>query len=410
MSTIVTTSHLLIFIQALLGQVEGFLANDGRYRNGDPFLNRGWSLTLTWPHWLQRRFPLASRRRARPATDGGAGISGRTKDTPDGSYIPARITCRRRNLLLAELFSHPVERSRYGWIGVPGKHLPDNLGFDWVKAHSAGVAWSFRVEDVAVRRNCPRQQQATLQLSLPATPHAFGNEVALVLGHRPTNVQQQLVVGVLTHRPFQKLNPAAYLLQVVNQQYLMDVIASQPIRRGHQNQLESGHGRLVAQPVQPWPVELGPTVAVIPKDVSFRQMPVGVVGNCGSQPVQLLFNRLTLLLAVGRNSDIQGDLHDNPPDWVTLPALILALIPGSSAPEIDKRNPSAVDHRHDQRCSVLSAILFSFFLRSRQFHFEGYRNQWLSLSAQPQGSPPPRQLQFAPACQAEFVICDHTID
>jgi hypothetical protein len=410
MSMIVTTGHLLIFIQAFLGQVEGLLANDGWHGNGDPFLGGGWPLTVTWPHWLQGRFSLACCRRARPPAHGRTGISGRAKDTPDGRHIPAKTARRRWNLLVAELFSHPVERSRRGWVGVPVKDLSDNLGFDRFQAHPAGVTWPFRVEDVAIRRHRPGQQQATAQLGLPASPHPFGNEVALVLSNRAANVQQQLVVGVLTHRSFQKLNPAAHLLQVVHQQHLMNVIASQAIRRGYQNQLKSGHCRMVAQPVQAGPVELGPTVAIIPKDVRFRQTPVGVSGNFDSQPFQLLFNRLTLLLAVGRNSDIQGDLHHNPPYWAVPSALNLGLIPLSSAPENSKRNPNAVDHRNGQQWFVLPAILFSSSLRSGQFHFGGYPSRWVSLSAQPQGPPPPRQLQFAPTRQAEFVICDHTIE
>jgi len=59
---------------------------------------------------------------------------------------------------------------------------------------------------------------------LATTPHPFGNQTALVLRNGTTNLQEKLIVGVITHRAIQKFNATAAALQLIDQQHLMHVL------------------------------------------------------------------------------------------------------------------------------------------------------------------------------------------
>ena len=63
---------------------------------------------------------------------------------------------------------------------------------------------------------------------LPAPPGPLGDQRPLVLGDRPADLEEQLVVRVPGHRPVEELNPAAVPLELVEQEDLEDVVAGQP--------------------------------------------------------------------------------------------------------------------------------------------------------------------------------------
>jgi len=89
-------------------------------------------------------------------------------------------------------------------------------------------------------------------------------------------------------------------------------------------------------------------------------------------------------------------------------AVDLRLVPSSSAEEVDRCDPNEVAHRNILRLCDELAILSSSLLLDMIFHVgEAYPK---SLFAQSQWTTPPCQLQIAPSCQAEFVICDQTIE
>ena len=115
-----------------------------------------------------------------------------------------------------------------------------------------------RVQPVPERRRGPRQQRARPQLGLPPAAHPLGDQRPLVFRDRAADLQQQLVVRVGAHRPVQELDLAAAGGQLVNQQHLVDVVAGQPVRRGHQHQVKLGQRRVIAEPVQPRPAIRAP--------------------------------------------------------------------------------------------------------------------------------------------------------
>ncbi len=51
------------------------------------------------------------------------------------------------------------------------------------------------------------------------------DQVALVFGHRSADLQHELVVGILAHRPLEKLDLAATFFQFLNQEHLIDILA-----------------------------------------------------------------------------------------------------------------------------------------------------------------------------------------
>ena len=231
-------------------------------------------------------------------------------------------------------------------IGIPGEDLLHHRGLDRVEPHPARIAGAFRVEDIAIGRASPGQQLPAAQLGLAPAPHAVGDQVALILGHGSPDLEQQLVMRIIAHRPIQKHNLAAALGEFVDQQHLMDIVARQTIGCGDQYLLEGGKGGVVAQAIQARAIELGAAIAIIAIDVLVGEMPLGMLGHMRPQAVKLLVNRLGLLLAAGRDSGIQSDFHHSPPVYVLMaPAPCRCRFPSPIVGGTPTHNPT-VAHRH----------------------------------------------------------------
>ena len=208
-----------------------------------------------------------------------------------------------------------------------------------------GITGALGVHDIAVGGHTPGQQLATAQFGLPATPHPIGDQGALILGHGPPDLEHELIMWVLTHGSLQKLDLTAPLGQFIDQKHVMDIVAGQPIRSRHHDQFKGGQRGTIPQPIQARPIELGPAIAVIPIDVLFRQMPVGMRRHMGLQAVELLLNGLRLLLTIGRDTDIQGHFHGTPPAGVMAQATCLRRVPSPMAEGTGRPHPSVDRHR-----------------------------------------------------------------
>ena len=134
---------------------------------------------------------------------------------------------------------------------------------------------------------------------MAAAAHPVRNEGAFIFGHGPADLQQQLIMRVVTHRPIQKLHLTPVLGEFFEEHHLMDIVTCQAIRGGEEDPLERAQGGAIAQPIQTWPIELCPAIAIISVDVFVRQMPVGLHHDMLAQASELLFNRLLLLLPIG---------------------------------------------------------------------------------------------------------------
>lgn len=131
-----------------------------------------------------------------------------------------------------------------------------------------------------------------------APHHPLGDQGALVLGHRPADLQQELVLRVAPDRPIQEgdLTPGA--LEFLQEHHQLDVVARQAVGIGDQHLRDLTRPHRVAQPVQAWAVERRPAVAIIAEDALARQRhPLAV--QMGAQPLELLLDGLGLRLALG---------------------------------------------------------------------------------------------------------------
>src|SRR5687768_2550161 len=86
-------------------------------------------------------------------------------------------------------------------------------------------------------------------------------------------------------------------------------------RREHASKL--GGAGMIAQQVKSRSVELGTAVAIVPIDMGKVKLPVRMCGDKRLQTLKLLLNRLSLLLAGRRYSNVDCYLyHDTAPSAV----------------------------------------------------------------------------------------------
>jgi len=64
------------------------------------------------------------------------------------------------------------------------------------------------------------------------------DQVALVFGYRSADLQHELVVRILAHRPLEKLDLAATFFQFLDQEHLIDILAGQSVWSRDQNPIK----------------------------------------------------------------------------------------------------------------------------------------------------------------------------
>jgi hypothetical protein len=292
----VARGTLLVGVQLGLHLGEGLLAHDLRDRHGDPLLRRAGRVALTRADRQQRGFALPRGRDPGPVGLRPARIGRVAQHAAHGGHVPARLARRGRHPQIGQPPGQPVQRRPRLQIPVEQpRHQHRLAGLDPHPGHLTGP---LGVQPVAKRPPGPRQQRARPQPRLAPAAHPLGDQRALILGHRPADLQQQLVVRILAHRPVQELHPAAMPTKLVDQQHLMDVVAGQPVRRGHQDHVQVGQRGVVAQPVQARPAKAGAAVAVVTVDMLGIQDPATLTHRA-TQPLKLLLDGLGLGLAAG---------------------------------------------------------------------------------------------------------------
>lgn len=303
---------LLVHDQDLLHSGELLRADDGRHRNLDPFL-RGPGASA---------FPAADGSERRPAPLGahGPGLPARRQahigrvgqDPPHRAGVPMRPPHRGGHAPLSQATRQGIQADAARRVAL--KYLLDDRRLRRLELHAGRVTRPLGVEPVAVHPVRPGQQLPTLQLRQPPTPHAVSDQGPLVFRNRPPDLQDQLLVRIVgAQRSIDEVDATATALQLLQHDHLVDVVARQPVRCRHEDQVEGGVGRLIAQGIQPGAVELGPAAAVVTKDVLLRYAPARLLGDKGLQTAHLLLDGLSLLLALGRDSDVERDAHPSAP-------------------------------------------------------------------------------------------------
>jgi hypothetical protein len=240
---------------------------------------------------------------------------------------------------------------------VPRKNLGDHRGFDGIAPQTLGIAWALGVHDIAVGGHTPGPPLPAAPFGLAATSPPVGDQGAFILGHGPPDLEQELIVRILTHGPVQERDFTAPLGAFVDEEHLMHIVAGQAIRSGHQDPFKNGQGGPIPPPIQARTVEPAPAVAVVAVDVCLGQMPLRLGRHIRAKPGQLLFNRLRLLLTGGRDTDIQGYCHGIPPVGAMAQDTCPRGCPSPIAEGTDRRHPTVV-HRRSVRspCGVSARV------------------------------------------------------
>ena len=258
MRGVVPAGHWGIPRQAGLGRGTGLRADDGRHGDSDPLLRRGRPMTVPRPHWAPGGAADACRHRAGAFAVGGARVDRRTEDTPHRGDIPAWSPAWRRDLVVGQTLGHAIKGGRRLGIGRPRKDLGDHRGFDRIEPQALGITGALGIHDIPIRGDTPGQQLTTAPLRLAATSHPVGDQGAFILGHGTPDLEQELIVRILTHGLVQELDLTAPLGEFRDEEALMDIVAGQPIGGREQDPCKGGQGGASPQPIQAWPLQLAP--------------------------------------------------------------------------------------------------------------------------------------------------------
>src|SRR5215831_11823857 len=117
---------------------------------------------------------------------------------------------------------------------------------------------------------------------------------------------------VLAHRAVQEFHPTAAAFPFFHQHHLMHVVARQPVWTGEQHTIQDSAFHAIAESVQTRTIQVGSAIAVIAENVVRRQR-LALQIQMLSQPLQLLFNGLSLGLTVCRYPQINRSLHISTP-------------------------------------------------------------------------------------------------
>ena len=156
---------------------------------------------------------------------------------------------------------------------VPRQDVGDHGGFDRIELQALGITGALGIHDRPIGGDAPGQQLPTAPRRLAATSHPVGDQGAFILGHGTPDLEQELIVRVLTHRPVQALDLTAPLGEFVNEEHLMHIVAGPPIGGREQDPCKGGQGGAIPQPIQAGPIQLGPTITIVAVDMFLSQMP-----------------------------------------------------------------------------------------------------------------------------------------
>jgi hypothetical protein len=183
---------------------------------------------------------------------------------------------------------------------------------------------------------------------LAAPAHPLGNQNPLIFRYCPTDLQQQLIVWILTHGSIQKLDLATGPFELFHEQHLMNESPRQPVRAGNQNSLKTGTFNPISQLVQTGSIQARPTVTIVTEDKILRQnLPFS--HQIGLQTFYLLLDRLRLRLPVGRYPNIDCRRFHRlplPPGICASLAGELSALPTGSIPgDVGRLDPTVAPHR-----------------------------------------------------------------
>src|SRR5262249_15542706 len=198
--------------------------------------------------------------------------------------------------------------NRQAVMADPGKDLADHAGFVREDLR-AGLPTPFVLGHIAVPIGGPAEHihHANPRGMALATPMALDDLGSLILGNHPLHLQEQVIFWALPQGPVEEhdLHPGAS--ELIDQEYLIGIFARQAIWRVHIKPIHTARRHDVAQALQRWAHQGGPTIPFIEKlhRLGHRQ-PLG--GQALAQGRHLAGDSLGLGLLLGRDTCIDGYL------------------------------------------------------------------------------------------------------
>ena len=174
---------------------------------------------------------------------------------------------------------------------------------------AAVMLWQIAIAITAVS---PGNELAAPCFFQSATTRAFDNLGAFVLGDHPLHLRQQDALGRITEWVLEKDQPRVELAELLDEEPLMAILASQSVRRKNHDGVEFTALRAVAQPVERRAVEPPAAETIIYIFMFRKQRPVLLL-NVLFEQLDLRGYRALLLLGQSRDSGIDRYLHLAPP-------------------------------------------------------------------------------------------------
>ena len=142
--------------------------------------------------------------------------------------------------------------------------------------------------------------------------HSFGDLSAFVFGDHALHLREQFALRGIAEWVLEKDQLGVELLELLNEQPLMGIVARQTIRREHDYGVEFAAPGAVTQSIQRGAIESRATDSFIEKFMFRQQTPVLLL-NVLFEKSYLGGNRAFLLSIESRDSGIDRYLHFVPP-------------------------------------------------------------------------------------------------
>jgi hypothetical protein len=182
-----------------------------------------------------------------------------------------------------------------------------DLGLLFINHQIARDPLAFGDVTIAVRGFTTEVVASTDFLQPPAAK-ALLEQRAFVLRHRPLDLQEQLIVGIIREGMLQKDHFTAHAAELFEQQDLVGILAGEPV--GTPNGYQ-GKGSLVSritEAVEGWAVQTGPTPPLITIDV-VRVHLMALLRDPGAEGTELTGDGLLAFLTPGGDAGIEGNMH-----------------------------------------------------------------------------------------------------
>src|SRR5262249_21739712 len=234
--------------------------------------------------------------------------------------IPVVLAFGRGSPLLAQTPADLGQRAAL--LADPGKDLPHDACFlppDFIPRLST----SGPLPDVAVTVRATRQHVHAPPLGRMAlaTPAALEDLGPLVLGHHALHLQQQVIFGGASEFAIEEDQFYAAALELVHQQNLIRVFASQTIGRVNVEAIDGTIGRRIPQLLQRWAHQRTTTVAFV-EEAQLGIQRQTITPEAFFQRGDLAGNGTRLSVLIGRDAGINRRsngihrlLHAESPPW-----------------------------------------------------------------------------------------------